>query len=88
MSRVAGLEGIRRMEQLHLGGQRLPPGEALAFDPASLEALAPTLRVLDVAGCNVREVEQLGSLHALEELQLARNPVEELTVSAHTGPHA
>lgn len=86
LSRVAGLDGCRQLEQLHLGGQRLPPGEALAFDPVSLQALAPTLRVLDVAACNLRETEQLGELHALEELQMARNPVEDLTVRGQAAP--
>jgi protein phosphatase 1 regulatory subunit 42 len=51
---VSGLESLLCLEELHISNQRLPPGQSLVFDPASLEAVAPTLRVLCASNCGLQ----------------------------------
>lgn len=37
---VEGLEQLRELKELHIGGQRLPPGEKLLFDPRTVHSLS------------------------------------------------
>lgn len=37
---VEGLEQLRELKELHIEGQRLPPGEKLLFDPLTVHSLS------------------------------------------------
>lgn len=37
---VEGLEQLRELKELHIEGQRLPPGEKLLFDPRTVHSLS------------------------------------------------
>ena len=51
---VTGLTGLVCLEELHVSGQHLPPGQSLQFDPVCMQTLAPTLRVLAATNCGLQ----------------------------------
>eukprot|EP00227_Mantoniella_beaufortii_P008836 CAMPEP_0197575712 /NCGR_PEP_ID=MMETSP1326-20131121/1011_1 /TAXON_ID=1155430 /ORGANISM="Genus nov. species nov., Strain RCC2288" /LENGTH=360 /DNA_ID=CAMNT_0043138525 /DNA_START=265 /DNA_END=1344 /DNA_ORIENTATION=+ len=72
ISMVDGLERCKNLEELHLSGQRLAPGQALRFNPTSMEAVGTSLMVLNAAGSNVRDAKPLMELLALRRLNLSK----------------
>lgn len=49
IQKLEGLENCRRLEELNLSSQRLPPRASLTYDEYSLAAIATTLYRLDLA---------------------------------------
>jgi len=74
IARVEGLENCRNLEELYVPHQR-PQGErhGLEFCSQSLEAIAPSLRLLDVAGNHIRDAGCLALLEGLRSLDLSDN---------------
>lgn len=75
---LTGLAGCGELEELHAVDQRLGEGQALALDPGCLAALAPSLRVLNLAG-NGLDGASLGALRCLKRLRvldLSRNAIQ------------
>ncbi|GFR50354.1 hypothetical protein Agub_g12563, partial [Astrephomene gubernaculifera] len=75
---ISGLESCPSLEELHVSSQRLPPGTSLTFHPASITALAPTLRILTAAHCAISSaaVRGLAGLYRLRKLDLSYNAVD------------
>ncbi|GLC65261.1 hypothetical protein PLESTF_000269800 [Pleodorina starrii] len=75
---VSGLEACPSLEELHVSGQRLPPGTPLSFDPASIAALAPSLRVLTASRCGITSasLRGLAGLSRLRRLDLSHNAID------------
>ncbi|KAG2490809.1 hypothetical protein HYH03_010731 [Edaphochlamys debaryana] len=75
---VSGLEAVPSLEELHLSNQRLPPGAGLTFDPASVAALAPSLRILAVSSCGLTSdtLAPVAGLPRLRRLDAAHNGVD------------
>lgn len=74
LSRVEALENCRNLEELFVPHQR-PPGSSggLEFCEQSMAAIAPTLRVLDLADNRIRDASCLAPLSGLVSLDLADN---------------
>ncbi|GLI67324.1 hypothetical protein VaNZ11_011511 [Volvox africanus] len=75
---VSGLEACPSLEELHISSQRLPTGTPLAFDSATVTALAPSLRVLTAAHCGITSASlpQLAGLTRLRRLDLSYNAID------------
>jgi hypothetical protein len=69
------------LEELHLSDQRLEEGAHLRLEAACLQGLAPSLRVLSIAGCGLdgAALAPLASLRGLRELDISRNAVESVS---------
>ncbi len=72
---VSGVEGCEALSELHIANQRLPIGQPLNFPVSTLDALAPTLLVLNIAGNNLSDVSFVLNLPGLRKLNLAKNAV-------------
>lgn len=72
---LAGLSACVGLRELYLDAQRRPGGAPLALDPASLAAVAPTLRRLGLRGNGVADVAPLALLGRLEWIDLRDNAV-------------
>ncbi len=77
ISLVDGLHQCGSLEELHLSNQRLEPGQCLTFDPASLDAMADSLRLLTVSNSSVTDLTPLVALPNLHTLRAGRNLVED-----------
>lgn len=53
ISKLSGLENCRKLEELYLGNQQLPPGTTFEFDEYSLAAISGSLRTLDIPNSSV-----------------------------------
>ena len=73
ISKLDGLDNCRKLEELYLGHQRLPPNVVFAFDEYSLAAISSTLKVMDLPDSNVVNVKPLYYLEALDTLNLKDN---------------
>lgn len=78
ISVLEGLEGLRRLRELHMESQRLPPGDALTFDPRSVEAIRGTLHVLSIDNNGVTSLMPLTPLPYLTDLCCAGNQLDSL----------
>ena len=56
ISRLAGLENCRKLEELYLGNQELAPGKTFSFDEYSLAAISESLQNLDIPNSGVVEI--------------------------------
>lgn len=81
ISVVCGLERLTALQELDVSCQHLPDGASLEFDPASVEAVAATLRVLNVSECGLADVEALLPLARLQVLDLGGNAILDLQTS-------
>ena len=77
---MANLHNLPSLEELHLNGQRLPPGHegGLTFDMHAMLSISPTLRVLSASGCCIGDeaAATLPPLPALRKLDLSENNME------------
>ncbi|KAF5897497.1 COP9 signalosome complex subunit 5, partial [Clarias magur] len=75
---VEGLEQLRELKELHIEGQRLPPGEKLLFDPRTLHGLSGSLCVLNINNNNIDEILDLAILNKLTHLYAADNQLDDI----------
>lgn len=76
---ISGLEACVRLEELHVARQRLPPLTSLDFDPASLDVISKTLRVLDISGDGIRSLLPFRRLVRLRKFICSENEVSDLS---------
>lgn len=76
---MTGLEECERLEELHIGKQRIPSFTGLQFDPMSLQALGKMLEVLEISGNGIKELKPFGVLYNLRRIYAGDNNVSELT---------
>ena len=77
---LAGLEAAPFLEELTLADQEADV--PLSLSPASLAALGPSLRALDVSGCRVRDLSPFFALGRLERFACENNDVDDLSAVA------
>ncbi|KAJ3053221.1 hypothetical protein HK097_004773 [Rhizophlyctis rosea] len=75
ISRVAGLEHLPSLRQLHLDKQKLDPGVSVELDASTMERLAPTLTDLTLSENTLASIAPLTSLTELERLDLGNTNV-------------
>ena len=75
--RLDGLDNCRKLEELYLGNQDLPPNTIFQFDEYSLAAISGTLRVLDMPNCQVLLAKSLYYLEGIEILNLKDNLIQD-----------
>ena len=73
ISVLEGLGNLRRLRELHMESQRLPEGDALTFDPRSIQAVRGTLHVLNINNNDVTSLKPLTPLSYLTDLCCADN---------------
>lgn len=76
ISVIEGLEECTQLEELSVANQRI--ASPLVFDPKSLEAIASTLRVLDISGTRTSTLAPISCLGYLEVLRCANNSIIDL----------
>lgn len=79
---VEGLQSSSQLRHLVLRGQRRSGQLGLRFSPSALQAVAPGLRVLDVARNHLADISPLSCLTQLETLDVSHNElaaVEDVT---------
>lgn len=84
---VQGLEYLTRLEELSIPNQTLPEGQSLLFDLASIHAISKSLKILDIAGNNIKQLDSLRSLNVLEELHAEKNQIQNLSDITQTIKH-
>ena len=72
---VSGLYDCIALEELHIGAQRLAPGEALTFEPACMQCLGESLRVLIANKCRIGDPTPLAYLALAEKIDITDNHV-------------
>ena len=72
---VSGLYDCIALEELHIGAQRLAPGEALTFEPACMQCLGESLRVLIANKCRVGDPTPLAYLALAEKIDITDNHI-------------
>ena len=75
---VSGLEACTALEELHLANQRLPAYTPLEFDPLTLEAIAGTLEVLEISGCQIKSFKPIAKLTTLRKLFAENNDIVDI----------
>lgn len=80
---IEGLEKLQQLQELHVENQTLPPGEKLLFDPRSLKAIAPSLKVLNVSGNNLDSIRDIESLVGLTHFTAIDNQLNDMKELAH-----
>ena len=75
---VSGLENCVKLEEFHIGKQRLPSFTSLQFDPLSLSAMSRTLQVLEISGNGISLLNPFAVLHNLRKLYASNNQVIDL----------
>jgi len=75
---VSGLEVCTALEELHLANQRLPAFTPLEFDPLSLQAIAGTLEVLEISGCQIKSFKPIAHLTTLRKLFAENNDIVDI----------
>ena len=85
MEDICDRDGNGSLQELHLENQNLPKGHALVFEPDSLESLRYTLRVLNISGNNILNIDGiLSTCHAtLHKLDASNNSIKSLDTSAN-----
>jgi len=86
---VEGLHSSRQLRHLVLRGQRRSRELGLRFSPSALQAIAPGLRVLDVARNHLADISLLSCLKRLETLDVSHNElaaVEDVTAVVRCMP--
>ena len=79
ISYVAGLDKCTKLEELYVASQSLPRYSSLTFDPASLEAIARTLQVLDISGNGIQTLSPFIMLTGLRKLFAGKNEIADIT---------
>lgn len=77
IQKLDGLDNCRKLEELYLGHQQLPPGANFAFDEYSLAAISNTLRVLDIPNARLQKIKPLYYLEQLDILNMADNGIDD-----------
>lgn len=72
---VTGLESCQQLEELHVARQRLPAFASLQFDPNSLRSIAHSLKVLNVSGNNIINLQQFLNFSNLIEFYCQDNNI-------------
>lgn len=72
---VTGLEACQQLEELHVARQRLPPFTSLQFDPNSLKSISYSLKVLNIGGNNIMNLQQFLIFNNLVELHCQDNNI-------------
>lgn len=72
---ITGLDGCNQLQELHVQAQRLPAGQPLQFDPASIDAIAESLGVLNTQKNNLTDASIFAPLQFLERLDLSMNHI-------------
>ena len=75
---LTGLEACNTLEELHLANQRLPAFTPLEFDPLTLQAIAGTLEVLEISGCQIKSFKSIAQLENLRKLFAENNDIVDL----------
>lgn len=75
---VTGLEACTALEELHLANQRLPAFTPLEFDPLTLQAVAETLQVLEISGCQIKSFKPIAHLTSLRKLFAENNDIVDI----------
>ena len=78
ISKFDGLDNCRKLEEIYLGNQELPPGTEFTFDEYSLAAVSASLRLFDIPECNVINPKPLYYLECLDTLNLTGNNISDL----------
>lgn len=79
ITRIEHLDGCKHLEELIVPHQR-PSGTAAAeleFCPRSMDAIGPSLRVLDVGNNNLEDISSLVPLQSLYSLDLSHNKLRQ-----------
>ncbi|KAL3674835.1 hypothetical protein V7S43_000762 [Phytophthora oleae] len=76
--RLEGLAGCYRLKELYLANQHVPIDTQFSFEEMSMQALASSLRVLDLSNCRVASTKALLLLRCLEQLDLSKNLISDL----------
>jgi Leucine-rich repeat (LRR) protein len=74
---IEGLEECTQLEELSVANQRIT--SPLVFDPKSLQAIASTLRVLDISGTMTSTLAPITCLRYLETLRCSNNSIVDLS---------
>jgi len=75
--KLDGLDNCRKLEELILSDQELAPGTEFQFDEYSLAAISSSLRVLDLAHCQIKNPKPLYYLENIDYLNLKDNLIED-----------
>ncbi|KAG8181838.1 hypothetical protein JTE90_003985 [Oedothorax gibbosus] len=78
ISKVEGMESLCELRELYIQYQTLPEDQSLEFDPATVEWLGGTLRVLNVSGNRLQSFSALKLLENLENFTAEENDVWDL----------
>eukprot|EP00112_Aurelia_sp_Birch-Aquarium-sp1_P020126 Seg5113.1 transcript_id=Seg5113.1/GoldUCD/mRNA.D3Y31 product="Protein phosphatase 1 regulatory subunit 42" protein_id=Seg5113.1/GoldUCD/D3Y31 len=78
ISVIEGLEKNESLTELHIESQKLPAGEALLFDPRTIDALSGSLSVLNVAGNNLTEISELAVLSKMTQFFASNNDLSSM----------
>ncbi|KAJ6641316.1 Protein phosphatase 1 regulatory subunit 42, partial [Pseudolycoriella hygida] len=76
ISRLENLEKLVNLEELHIERQRLNEGTEFVFDLGCLDLLSRKLRILNVTGLGLTNLDFLPTLQCLSELIAAENKFE------------
>ncbi|KAG4067744.1 hypothetical protein HA402_005516 [Bradysia odoriphaga] len=76
ISRLENLAKLTNLEELHIERQRLNEGTEFTFDLGCLDVLSKKLRVLNVTGLGLVNLDFLPTLQCLNELIAAENKFE------------
>lgn len=77
ISKLDGLDNCRKLEELYLGHQQLPPNTFFTFDEYSLAAISNSLRVLDIPDSSLLKIKSLYYLESLDILNIADNNIDD-----------
>lgn len=73
ISKLDGLDNCRKLEEIYLGNQELPPTVEFTFDEYSLAAISGSIRLLDLPNSRVVNPKPLYYLEGLDTLNLRDN---------------
>eukprot|EP01006_Ploeotia_vitrea_P039627 TRINITY_DN66361_c8_g1_i1.p1 TRINITY_DN66361_c8_g1~~TRINITY_DN66361_c8_g1_i1.p1 ORF type:complete len:324 (-),score=159.52 TRINITY_DN66361_c8_g1_i1:100-1071(-) len=73
---LEGLQGANELEELSLCHQQI--SKPMVLDVATLRAVAPTLKILKLAGCRLTSVAPLGELRLLKTLDVSGNELHDV----------
>lgn len=72
---VTGLENCHQLEELHVARQRLPAFSSLQFDPNTLKSISQTLKVLNISGNNIINLQQFLTFNQIVEFSCQDNNI-------------
>ncbi|KAG5891302.1 hypothetical protein JTB14_000183 [Gonioctena quinquepunctata] len=78
ISVVEGLDDLISLEELHIEKQAQEDGSSLCFDPRTMIAISPCLRILNISGNNIPSLSSLTALRNLVTIDAADNDLDDV----------